>query len=67
MTSPLERFLLETLQEFERDRLAAGLREGPVEHRLRGARQFVDFLSGRPPRKGERTTESPRGQGGERP
>jgi hypothetical protein len=55
MKSPLELFLEGALKEFERDRQQAGLAPDAIGHRMLGARQFVAFLIGRSPAKGEQT------------
>ena len=57
MKPPFEKFLEDALKEFEQDRKNKGLRQQPVDHRMRGARQFVRFLLGHPPDKGERTKD----------
>lgn len=51
--APFEQFLESALKDFERERQQAGLAPAAIEHRMRGARQFVAFLLGRPPGKGE--------------
>lgn len=52
---PLERFLQASLKEFEQHLRGEGLKEGPIDHRMRGAREFARFLLGRPHTKGEQT------------
>jgi hypothetical protein len=51
--APLEQFLEKALQEFEREWQPAGLRPAAIDLRTRGARQFVAFLLGQSPAKGE--------------
>ena len=55
MKSPFERFLAETLKEFEQHLTNERLEERVRDQRLRGAREYAVFLLGRPHRKGERT------------
>jgi hypothetical protein len=55
-TPPFEQFLEQALKDFERERQQAGLAPDAIDHRMRGARQFVAFLCGRAPAKGESTT-----------
>jgi len=54
MKPPFERFLDETLKEFELHLKSEGI-QGAREQRMRGAREFAVFLLGRPHRKGEVT------------
>ena len=57
MKPPLERFLENALKEFERHLRGERLKEGPIDHRMRGAREFAVFLLGRPHRKHEVTKD----------
>jgi hypothetical protein len=54
MKPPFDRFLDETLKEFELHLKSEGI-QGAREQRPRGAREFAVFLLGRPHRKGEVT------------
>ena len=46
--NPIEKFLADALKEFEQHLLhEKGLKEGAKEHRIRGARQFSEFILGR--------------------
>ena len=54
MKPRFERFLEESLREFEQERKHT-LAEGAAKERIRGAKQFVAFLLGRTPKKHERT------------
>jgi hypothetical protein len=49
---PFERFIEETLKEFEQHLRTIGI-AGAREQRMRGARQFARFLVGRPTGKHE--------------
>ena len=55
MKLPLEEFLEGNLKEFEKHLKTEQLKDGPIDHRVRGAREFARFLLGRPHRKNERT------------
>lgn len=55
MKPPFERFLKSALKEFEGHLRREGLKEGPIDHRMRGAREFAVFLLGRPHQKYEVT------------
>ncbi len=55
MKAPFQRFLEESLKGFEQHLRNENLKAGPIEHRMRGARQFARFLTGRPHQKGKRT------------
>jgi hypothetical protein len=54
MESPFEVFLKQALKDFEQHLKAENLREGPIDQRMRGAREFTSFLLGQPHRKHER-------------
>jgi len=56
MKSPFENFLVAALADFEKHLKDIALRDDPVDRRMRGARQFADFLIGNKRRKGERTS-----------
>jgi hypothetical protein len=45
--SPLERFLVNALADFEKYLKGINLKEDPLASRMRRARQFADFFSGR--------------------
>ncbi len=55
MESPFEGFLREALKGFEKHLKSQGLKENPIDHRMRGAREFARFLIGRPHQKWEQT------------
>ena len=55
MKAPMEKFLEAALKDFEGHLRREGLKEGPIDHRMRGAREFALFLLGRPHRKYEVT------------
>ncbi len=55
MEPPFERFLDQALKDFKVHLRNERMEEGPQEQRMRGAREFVVFLLGRPHRKGEVT------------
>lgn len=58
MKAPVEQFMEQALKDFEQHLKNQGLKSGPngpVEQRVRGAREFALFLLGRPHQKREVT------------
>ena len=55
MKPPFERFLSETLEQFERHLENERIKPEPRKQRVRGAEQFAEFLLGYPHKKQERT------------
>ena len=55
MKAPFEQFLEDTLKEFEQHLRRQGLKDGPIDHRMRGAREYVRLLVEQPHKKHERT------------
>lgn len=56
--SPIEALLAEALRDFDKHLREMALVNANVKNRLLGARQFVEFLIGRPPKKHGRSTLS---------
>jgi len=46
MKSPFESFLVDALRDFEKELKRIGMEPTPAKSRLRGARQFAQFLLG---------------------
>jgi hypothetical protein len=55
MKPPLEQFIEQNLKDFENHLKAEQLKDGPIDVRMRGAREFARYLLGRPHQKNERT------------
>ena len=53
--SLFEEFMGQALEKFELHLKNEGIKQNPLEQRMRGAREFAVFLLGRGHRKGERT------------
>ena len=53
--SLFEEFMGQALEKFEQHLKDEEIKTGPLEQRMRGAREFAVFLLGRGHRKGERT------------
>jgi hypothetical protein len=53
--SLFEEFMGQALEKFEEHLKNEEIKKGPLEQRMRGAREFAVFLLGRGHRKGERT------------
>ena len=53
--SLFEEFMGQALEKFEQHLRNEGIKQNPLEQRMRGAREFAVFLLGRGHRKGERT------------
>lgn len=50
---PMELFINAQLDEFKRHLATIGLKPTPLDHRLRGAEQFAEWLLGHARHKGE--------------
>src|SRR6266545_4856268 len=53
--SLFDEFMGQALEKFELHLKNEGIKQNPLEQRMRGAREFAVFLLGRGHRKGERT------------